>query len=52
MDVYATASKKDPLGSLRKLYRDKNPLVGGSHEETITWGAPHFHNPIEGITGG
>jgi hypothetical protein len=37
MDVYASVFKKDPLGAaLVKLYRDKNPLVGGGCEETTT----------------
>jgi hypothetical protein len=37
MDVYATVFKNDPLdASLRVLYWDKNPLVGGSREETAT----------------
>ena len=31
---------------VQKLYRDKNPLVGGGCEETATSGAPHFRNPI------
>jgi hypothetical protein len=45
--AYATVFEKDPLGvALGKIYRDKNPLVGGSRQDTTTRGAPHFRNPI------
>ncbi|KAJ8583159.1 hypothetical protein M405DRAFT_829244 [Rhizopogon salebrosus TDB-379] len=37
VDVYVAVFKKDSLGAaLGNLHRDKNPLVGGSREETAT----------------
>ena len=37
LDVYAAVFRKDSLGAiLGKIYRDKNPLVGGSREDTTT----------------
>jgi hypothetical protein len=37
VDVYATVFKKDSFGAaLGKIYRDKNPLVGGSRVDSAT----------------